>query len=105
MWNSDIKRQRLRKTLEYRGINPESFSIDELINILQKRGITDQSLNDIIWRLLSTLEPPMCDMGHCAEYGGQAFFCQCRSEKVPGRCSIYKAYTKRKKGKLAKNSA
>lgn len=98
MWNSLAKFRRLKKALEYRGLNSEKLNIDKLFDVLIKRS-TDNELNKIVWSIIAILEPSQCYMTHCKEYGNQSSFCNCGSGTIPGKCSIYRAYKKRKKAK------
>lgn len=96
MWNACNKMDRLKKAMEMRGVNPESFSLYELSNVLAKRGITDTQLNPIAWTLITLLEPPGCYMTHCEHYGNSGSPMNCADGKIPGRCKINKTYKKRK---------
>lgn len=102
MWNSCAKSDRLKTAIRYRGLDPDNLSISKLAGVLRKRGITDKVQNDLIWDLISYLEPPGCRMSHCKFYGNQGFFCNCSKEKVPGRCKIYRDFKKRKKDRAVK---
>ena len=102
MWNSCNKVVRLKKALEYRKVNPNSINLDDLGTVLTRRGITDATANGIIYGLLSVLEPPGCEMTHCEHYGLSGSFCSCFLGKVPGQCSINRAFTKRNKERAVK---
>lgn len=97
MWNSCQKFDRLKKAIEYRGLDPNNISLNDFAKLLAKRGITDTVQNKIVWMLLEVLEPPVCNMTHCEHYGGQSSFCNCSLERIPGRCPINRDYLKRKK--------
>lgn len=98
MWNSLAKLKRLKKALEYRGLNPEKFNINNLFDVLMKRS-TDNKLNHLVYSIIAILEPSQCYMTHCKNRGGQSSFCNCAAGIIPGKCSIYRAYKKRKKAK------
>ena len=97
MWNAYAKWTRLKKAMLLRGLDPDNFSLDDLANVLVRRGITDRELNPVVYGLIGTLEPPPCYMTHCKHYGYSSLPCNCAAEKIPGRCTIYRDYKKRKK--------
>ncbi len=101
MWNSCAKFDRLKKAIQYRGLDPLNLDLNEFSKVLSKRGITDTIQNSIVWDLLLVLEPPMCRMTHCKHHGGQRSFCNCSLERMPGMCSINRNYLKRKKEREA----
>ena len=96
MWNSWNKVKRLEKAMAMRGLNPESFSLRGLLMVLEKRGAADKDLNPLVWNLIQFLEPPSCPMSHCEHYGCSGAPMNCSDGRVPGRCSILKAFKKRK---------
>ena len=102
MWNSYAKFNRLLAALKSRGHDPEKINILRLFRTLEKRGVTDRKLDDLVWILISLLEPPACNMAHCKHHGGQEVPCNCIAGKIPGRCSILKAYHKRRREKARK---
>lgn len=65
MWNAYAKWDRLKKALESRDLDPKAIDIDKLADVLERRGITDAKMNNVVWLLVSTLEPPGCTMTHC----------------------------------------
>ena len=95
-WNAFNKWPRLKKALQRRGLDPESININDLADVLLKRGITDRTLNTAVSVLIGLLEPPGCWMTHCKHYGNSNCPQNCGLERVPGRCQIYRAYRKRK---------
>lgn len=97
MWNSYAKINRLVKALKYRELDPERLNIVSLMEVLRHRGITDNSLNSLVWEIITVLEPPGCHMTHCKHYGNSPAFCNCSGGKMPGRCKIHKTYIARKK--------
>ena len=99
MWNAYAKWGRLKKAMRSRGLNPDSFSADELCDVLERRGITDRRLNAVLWEVISLLEPPPCYMTHCKHYGNSTEPCNCGAGKVPGRCKINRDYKARKKAR------
>lgn len=95
MWNSCAKFSRLKKALEYRGLDPKNLDVDQLSRVLKKRGITDAKQNPIVWGLLDVLEPPGCQMSHCKFYGNSTAFCNCGDGRLPSKCDIYRDYKNR----------
>lgn len=95
--NSYAKFDRLRKAIKFRGLDPKRLDIDLLLDKLISRGITDNALNGILWKFLSVLEPPACQMSHCRHYGHQSAFCNCSKGEIPGKCKIHRDYLKRRK--------
>jgi len=95
MWNSYAKLSRLRKALQTRGVDPDKMSIKELLNTLERRGMTDNEMNGLAWQLIGRLEPPGCTMSHCKNYGNSSAPCNCGLERIPGRCKEYREYLKR----------
>ena len=93
---------RLKKALEYRGIEPGYIDIGNLGTVLTKRGITDAMANGIIWDLIAVLEPPCCEMTHCEHYGNTVSFCSCVLERIPGQCPTNRAFMKRNRERAAK---
>jgi hypothetical protein len=102
MWNSYAKLPRLKKALQSREIDPEKMSIAQLLHTLEKRGMTDHTMNNIVWTLISHLEPPGCRMSHCEHYGNSGAPCNCSLERIPGRCKDYREYLKRREERAAK---
>lgn len=104
MWNSFAKLGRLRKALEYRGIDSTKMDIGRLLNEMSRR-MPDRRLSSIVSGLLSGLEPPVCHMNHCKHFGNQSAFCHCNENRIPGRCKIYRDYLKRIKARSALTKA
>lgn len=103
MMNSYMKFDRLRKAIKFRGLNPKSLDIDLFLYKLISRGITDSALNGIIWKFLSVLEPPGCQMSHCKHYGHSGAFCNCSKGEIPGKCKIHRDYLKRRRERGVKD--
>lgn len=99
MWLSTAKEERLRKAMEFRGIDPRKFDVGKLMDVLVRRGMTDNTLHKIVCQMLDALEPPNCWMTHCEDYGRQGDFCNCSLGRVPGRCGKYRAYMERKRAR------
>jgi hypothetical protein len=99
MWNAYAKFERLTAAMRMRRLNPKRLDIGELFSTLEKRGVTDRRLNNLVWDLIALLEPPACDMTHCKEFGGQGASCNCIAGKIPGRCRILRAFHKRKEAR------
>jgi len=95
MWNSYAKLERLKKALKNRGIDPDNMSLTRLLGTLEKRGMTDREMNGLVWQLIGRLEPPGCTMSHCKNYGNSSAPCNCRLERIPGRCKEFREYLKR----------
>ncbi len=87
--------RRFQKALKYRGINPNCRDIDLLVDMVRKRAAGDREVSNILFPIISVLEPDGCWMSHCKNYGGVYNFCNCGLGRVPGRCSIYKEYKER----------
>ncbi len=102
MWNAYEKWPRLKNALRMRDIDPDAINLDKLATVLEKRGITDTQLNEVVWLLISTLEPPRCPMTHCQSYGNSTSPMNCAAGKMPGRCPTLKAYKQRKKEREAR---
>jgi len=100
MWDSFAKLGRIRKALEYRGLDPEKLDIGDLFRELAKR-VPDKELNTFSW-FFTHLEPPGCQMSHCKSYGASPSFCNCGAGEIPGRCKINKEYLRRRKEKAVK---
>jgi hypothetical protein len=103
MNNVYAKFERLRKAIAYRGLDPKSLDIDRFLYTLINRGITESKLNEVIWNVLKTLEPPGCQMSHCEHYGHQSAFCNCSKEEIPGKCKIHREFLKRRKKRGVKD--
>lgn len=101
MWNAYTKWPRLKTALQTHDINPDAINLDKLGRVLEKRGITDAKLNNLVWLLITALEPPGCPMTHCKEYGHASAPMNCGAGKQPGRCSILREYKQRKKAREA----
>jgi hypothetical protein len=80
------------------------FTVRELREALERRGMSDQKIHSLFFEVINTLEPPSCYMSHCKHFGGSGASMNCRLERVPGRCSIYKEYKLRKKLREAENT-
>ena len=104
MWNSCAKMNRLKRAFEYRGMNPKRLDLDDIGRLFLKRGITDRRQNNIVYSILSVLEPPACTMEHCKHHGGQAAFCNCGADQIPGKCKILRDFNKRQKAKAIKHA-
>ena len=91
MWNSCNKLRRLNAAINYRGLNAEEVSIPRLGELLIKRGITDKSLDGIVWTLISILEPPGCQRTHCESFT-TCGFCYCSKGLLPNKCMIHRKY-------------
>ena len=96
------KRRRVEAALGYHGFDPRAVKMCDLFLCLQKRTTAD-SLNNLVQHLIGILEPPSCWMTHCKHYGNSTEFCNCGLEKVPGRCSINRAFKKRQAERKAKH--
>ena len=94
--------KRLKKALKFRNLEPERLNVSTLCNELMRRGNTDRQVDNVLFGITSLLEPQPCHMTHCKHYGGVSCFCGCAKDWVPGRCSIYRKYNKRKKDKNKK---
>jgi len=102
MWNSCASFNRVKKAMEYRGLNPKRLDLDDLARVFRKRGITDRQQNEIVHRVLVVLEPTPCWVSHCKHYGGVSAFCNCGEGLIPGKCKIRRDFLKRRRGKVAK---
>ncbi len=102
MWNAYAKLGRLKKALQSRGLDPEKMSIKELLYTLEKRGMADHEMNNLVWQIIGYLEPPGCTMSHCKHSGGSSASCECGLGRIPGRCKEHREYLKRCKERDAK---
>ncbi|WP_449246288.1 hypothetical protein [Desulfarculus baarsii] len=91
---------RLRKAMEYRGVN----DLNGLFREAAKRA-DDNRLHGLYFDLAKILEPPACTMSHCESHGGVGCFCDCCEDRVPGRCAKYQAFRKRQIEKGKKKTA
>ncbi len=103
MNNVYAKFERLRKAIAFRKLNPKRLDIDSFLYVLNKRGMTESTLNETIMAVLASLEPPCCQMSHCEHYGHQSAFCNCSKEEIPGKCKIHRAFLKRRKERGVKD--
>lgn len=80
----------------------QKFTVRELRDALERRGMSDRDIHSLFFKLINTLEPPPCWMSHCKSFGGSGSPMNCSLERTPGRCSINKEYKQRKADKAAK---
>ena len=102
MWNAYAKWDRLEKAFHMRGLNPGCFSLDRLVKVMEKRGITDAELNPAVWTMIRLLEPPGCSKSHCEAHSSRSPM-NCAKGKTPGRCKGFKGYLERKAGRKQKD--
>lgn len=92
MWNAHRKCRRLKAALRSRDLDPDKLNLDDLAEVLERRGMTDDKLNKMVWTLIACLEPPSCTMTHCKSYGHSGATCNCAAGRIPGRCKIFRDY-------------
>lgn len=73
-----------------------SFTVRELREALERRGMSDREIHSLFFNIIGALEPPGCTMSHCKAFGGAGAPMNCSLDRVPGRCSIHKEYKQRK---------
>lgn len=101
MWNSFKKLRRLEAALRRRGLDPMCLDTRDLMRTLQRRGMPDRELNEIVGQMIRVLEPPACPMTHCKHYGHAPAPMNCGDGRIPGRCGILRAYKKRRAAREA----
>lgn len=82
----------------------KEFTVRELREALERRGMSDRDIHSLFHTIIAVLEPPSCVMQHCKHFGGSGSPMNCALERVPGRCSILKQF-KQRKAEKAKNDA
>lgn len=97
-----LSTQRLEKAVELCGMKDGSLSIRGLRSVLERRGMSYRDIHSLFFTIIYILEPPCCHMTHCEHFGGSGSPMNCGIERVPGRCSILKAYKQRKAEKEKK---
>jgi hypothetical protein len=94
-----LEKAMLRAVKRDRWSEEERFSVRELCKALVRRGMSERNIHNLFGEITDVLEPPSCWMTHCKDFGGSGAPMNCALERVPGRCSIYKAYKQRKADK------
>lgn len=87
------------------GDSEQRFSVRELRQALERRGMSDRDIHSLFFKIIDVLEPPACPMSHCKHYGGCGAPMNCSLERVPGRCTILKEFKRRKEEKAAKEAS
>ena len=82
----------------------QRFSVRELRQALERRGMSDRDIHSLFFNIISVLEPPACPMSHCKHYGGCGAPMNCSLERVPGRCTILKEFKQRQASKAEKKA-
>lgn len=72
------------------------FTVRELMDTLLRRGMSERDVHAMFGKITAALEPTNCYMTHCKDYGGAGAPCNCRLERVPGRCQVLKDFRQRK---------
>lgn len=86
------------------GSNEQRFSVRELRQALERRGMSDRDIHSLFFNIIGVLEPPACPMSHCKNYGGCGAPMNCSLERVPGRCTILKEFKQRQAAKAEKKA-
>ena len=97
MINSYGAMRRLEEALRYRGFSHDQSDVVGMLGDKLLARATDREVNELLHHMLSILEPPVCTMTHCPDYGGSSRFCGCGLGRVPGRCPVHRAFLQRKK--------